>query len=45
VFLAPDEPSVEYLFFALADQRAWQRVVDEKLMLILAVNQTNQAAA
>jgi len=44
VFLAPDEQSVEYLFFVLADRHAWQRVVDEKLLLNLTVNQTNQAA-
>jgi hypothetical protein len=45
VFLAPDEQSLENLFFALADRRAWQRVVDEKLLLNLTVNQINQAAA
>jgi len=44
VFLAADEQNLENLFFALADRRAWQRVVDEKLLLNLTVNQTNQAA-
>jgi len=32
-------------FFALTDRYTWQRVVDEKRLLILTVNQTNQAAA
>jgi hypothetical protein len=45
VFLAPDEQSIENLFLALTDPRTWQRVVDEKRLLILTVNQTNQAVA
>jgi hypothetical protein len=45
VFLAPDEPNLENLFQALADRRAWQRVVDEKLLLNLTVNQENLAAS
>jgi predicted AAA+ superfamily ATPase len=45
VFLAPDEQNLENLFQALADRRAWQRVIDEKLLLNLTVNQENQAAA
>ena len=45
VFMAPDEQSVEYLFFVLTDRRTWQRVVDEKRLLILTVNQTNQDVA
>lgn len=32
-------------FFALTDRCTWQRVVDEKRLLILTVNQTNQAVA
>jgi predicted AAA+ superfamily ATPase len=45
VFLAPDEKTIENLFLALADRRAWQKVIDEKLLLNLTVNQENQAAA
>jgi predicted AAA+ superfamily ATPase len=44
VFLAPDEQNLANLFQALADRRAWQRVVDEELLLNLTVNQKNQAA-
>lgn len=44
VFLAPDEKNLDNLFQALADRRAWQRVVDEKLLLQITVNQENQAA-
>jgi len=43
--MAPGEQSVENLFFALTDRCSWQRVVDEKRLLILTVNQTNQAVA
>jgi hypothetical protein len=45
VFLAPDEQNLENLFFALAERRAWQKVLDEKLLLNLTVNQENQSAA
>jgi len=45
VFLAPDEQNLENLFQALADRRAWQRVVDERLLLNLTANQETQAAA
>ena len=45
VFLAPDEQNLDNLFQALADRRAWQRVIDEKLLLQITVNQENQAAA
>jgi hypothetical protein len=45
VFLAPDEQNLENLFLALAERRAWQKVLDEKLLLNLTVNQENQAAA
>jgi len=45
VFLAPNEQSIGNLFLALTDRRTWQRVVDEKRLLILTVNQTNQAVA
>ncbi|MFN9630188.1 MAG: hypothetical protein ACK59A_08165 [Cyanobacteriota bacterium] len=44
VFLAPDKDNLENLFQALADRRSWQRVIDEKLLLNLTVNQENQAA-
>ena len=44
VFLAPDKDNLENLFQALADRRAWQKVIDEKLLLNLTVNQENQAA-
>jgi len=45
IFLAPDELNLENLFQALADRRAWQRVIDEKLLLQITVNQENQALA
>lgn len=45
VFLAPDGQNLDNLFLALADRRAWQRVLDEKLLLNLTVNQEKQAAA
>jgi hypothetical protein len=45
IFLAPDKDNLENLFQALADRRAWQKVIDEKLLLNLTVNQENQAAA
>ena len=45
VFLAPDEQNLDNLFQALSDRRAWQRVIDEKLLLQITVNQENQAAA
>ena len=44
IFLAPDKDNLENLFQALADRRAWQKVIDEKLLLNLTVNQENQAA-
>jgi hypothetical protein len=44
IFLAPDRDNLENLFQALADRRAWQKVIDEKLLLNLTVNQENQAA-
>ncbi|MFM9087078.1 MAG: ATP-binding protein, partial [Cyanobium sp.] len=45
VFLAPDQENLENLFQAIADQRAWQKVIDEKLLLQITVNQEKQAAA
>jgi hypothetical protein len=45
VFLAPDEQNLENLFLALAERKAWEKVLDEKLLLNLTVNQENQAAA
>ena len=44
VFLAPDHDNLQNLFQAIAEQRAWQKVIDEKLLLNLTVNQENQAA-
>ena len=41
VFLAPDQENLENLFQAIADQRAWQKVIDEKLLLQITVNQEN----
>lgn len=45
VFLAPDEQSLENLFLALADRKAWTKVLDEKLLLNLTANQEQQAHA
>lgn len=45
IFLAADKDNLENLFHALADRRAWQKVIDEKLLLNLTVNQENQAAS
>jgi predicted AAA+ superfamily ATPase len=45
VFLAPDEQNLDNLFQALAERRAWQKVIDEKLLLQITVNQENQAEA
>ncbi len=44
IFLAPDERSLNNLLMGLADRKAWQRVVDERLLLNLTVNQESQAA-
>jgi len=43
VFLAPDEQNLDNLFQALADRRAWQRVIHEKLLLQITVNQEKEA--
>ena len=43
VFLAPDHDNLENLFQALADRRAWQKVIDEKKLLNLTENQKEQA--
>ena len=45
VFLAPDKDNLENLFQALADRRAWQKVIDEKKLLNLTENQKEQAIA
>jgi hypothetical protein len=45
VFLAPDEQNLENLFLALADRKAWTKVLDEKLLLNLTANQEQQAHA
>jgi hypothetical protein len=45
IFLAPDQHNLETLFEAIADQRAWQKVIDERLLLQITVNQEKQAAA
>jgi len=45
VFLAPDEQNLDNLFQALADRRAWQRVIDEKLLLQITYSQANKAAS
>ena len=45
VFLAPDKDNLENLFQALADRRAWQKVLDEKKLLNLTENQKDQAIA
>jgi predicted AAA+ superfamily ATPase len=43
IFLAPDEASLENLFHALADRRAWHHIIDNELELNLTVAQKNQA--
>jgi hypothetical protein len=43
IFLAPDEASLENLFHALADRRAWQHIIDNELELNLTEAQKNQA--
>ncbi len=43
IFLAPDEASIENVFQALADRRAWQHIVDNELELNLTVAQKNLA--
>jgi len=43
VLLAPDEQNLDDLFQALADRRAWQRVIHEKLLLQITVNQESKA--
>tara|TARA_Y100001968_G_scaffold331812_1_gene387780 strand:+ start:5657 stop:8923 length:3267 start_codon:yes stop_codon:yes gene_type:complete len=45
LFLAPDERNLKNLLIALAERRAWKRVVDEKKLLNLTVNQEDQATA
>ena len=45
VFLAPDERNLENLLNAFAEKKAWQRVLDERLLLNLTANQENQAAS
>jgi predicted AAA+ superfamily ATPase len=45
IFLAPDKDNLENLFQALADRRAWQKVIDEKKLLNLTENQKDQAIA
>ncbi len=43
IFLAPDESNLENLFHALADRRAWQHIIDNRLELNLTEAQKNQA--
>jgi predicted AAA+ superfamily ATPase len=45
VFLAPDEQNLENLFLALAERKAWEKVLDEKKLLQITVNQEELAAA
>ena len=45
VFLAPDEQALDGLLDALAERRAWQKIVDERLQHNLTASQDNQAAA
>jgi len=45
IFLAPDKDNLDNLFQALADRRAWQKVIDEKKLLNLTENQKEQAIA
>jgi len=43
VFLASNEQKLDNLFQALADRRAWQRVIHEKLLLQITVSQEKKA--
>ena len=43
IFLAPDEKNLGNLVNALADKKAWEKVIEERLLLNLTVNQENQA--
>ena len=45
VFLAPDEQNLENLLHAFAERKAWKKVLEEKHLLNLTVNQENQASA
>jgi len=45
VFLALDEQNLDNLFQAIADRRAWQRVIDEKLLQQITYSQANKAAS
>ncbi len=44
IFLAPDERNLNNLLVGLAEKKAWQRVINERELLNLTVNQENQAA-
>ncbi|MFM8276465.1 MAG: hypothetical protein ACKN89_05640, partial [Cyanobium sp.] len=44
IFLAPDKDNLENLFQALADRRAWQKVIDEKKLLNITPYQEEVAA-
>ncbi|MFN7900741.1 MAG: DUF499 domain-containing protein, partial [Synechococcaceae cyanobacterium] len=44
IFLAPDQDNLKNLFFAIAEQRAWQKVVDEKKQLNVTPYQEEVAA-
>ena len=45
MFLAPDEQKLENLCLVLAERKAWEKVLDEKKLLQITVNQQDQAAA
>ena len=45
IFLAPDKDNLDNLFQALADRRAWQKVIDEKKLLNITPYQEDQAIA
>jgi hypothetical protein len=44
IFLAPDKDNLDNLFQALADRRAWQKVIDEKKQLNVTPYQEEVAA-
>lgn len=44
VFLAPDQENLKNLFQAIAEQRAWQKVIDEKKLLNVTPYQEEVAA-
>ncbi len=43
IFLAPDELNLKNLLIAMAEKKAWERVINERLLLNLTASQEKQA--